>query len=302
MDVKTLQEKIYNMAFKYSYQEMVMLRDYSSAFSRNAIHDVIKYHDYSHLNWIYQQYNIKSKGIESSYLELLKKLYASIAKDYRCEYVYKNELIKYLISQYGTKETTAYNEFHVGNSIVDIALFNGESKAFEIKTEYDTTRRLGKQLDDYRKVFDKCYVVVPYEKVDTYISSLDKSFGIISLERKNGRIYLTPIQDATLNNNLDPELILSCLHIDEYVSIVSEWIGTIPNVPKHQLYKECLSIFKQIPENALRKFFVTKIKGRKSNTLTIKKTPFMLRQICLSMNLSSKDIETLVNRLSKQIV
>ena len=104
---------------------MVRLRDYSSAFSRNAIHDVIKYHDYSHFNWIYQQYNIKCRGTETSYFELLKKLYSSIAKDYRCEYVYKNELIKYLISQYGTKTTTAYNEFHVGNSIVDIALFNG---------------------------------------------------------------------------------------------------------------------------------------------------------------------------------
>ena len=290
------------MAFKYSYQEMVRLRDYSSAFSRNAIHDVIKYHDYSHLNWIYQQYNIKCRGTETSYFELLKKLYSSIAKDYRCEYVYKNELIKYLISQYGTKTTTAYNEFHVGNSIVDIALFNGESKAFEIKTEYDTTKRLGKQLDDYKKVFDKCYVVVPYEKADAYISSIDKSFGIITLERRNGRIFLTLIQEATLNSDLDPELVLSCLHIDEYESIVSEWIGTIPNVPKHQLYKECLSIFRQIPENTLRKLFVTKIKCRKNNTPTIKKTPFMLRQMCLSMNLSSKDVETLVNRLSEQIV
>lgn len=229
-------------------------------------------------------------------------MYTSIAKDYRCEYVYKNELIKYLISQYGTKETTAYNEFHVGDSIVDIALFNGESKAFEIKTEYDTTKRLGKQLDDYKRVFDRCYVVIPCEKADTYISSIDKSYGIITLERKNGRIYLTPIQEATFNNNLDPELVLSCLRIDEYESIVSEWTGSIPNVPKHQIYKECLSVFKEIPENTLRKLFVAKIKRRKRNTLTIKRTPSMLRQMCLSMNLSSKELDTLVNRLSEQII
>lgn len=281
---------------------MIRLRDFSSAFSRNAINDIIKYQDYSHINWINKHYNISINSTSTSYFDLLKFLYSSIAKGYRCEYVYKNELIKYLIAQYGTKETTAYNEFHVGNSIVDIALFNGESKAFEIKTEYDTPRRLGKQLDDYRKVFDKCYVVVPYEKADAYISSIDKSFGIITLERKNGRIYLTLIQDATLNIDLDPELIISCLHIDEYESIVFEWAGTIPNVPKHQLYKECLSIFREIPENTLRKLFVTKIKGRKRNTQILKKTPFMLRQMCLSMNLSSKDIETLINRLSEQIV
>lgn len=290
------------MAYKNTYQKMVKLRDFSSAFSRNVIYDVIKYHDYTHFNWINQQYNINNKETETSYLELLKKLYSSIAKNYRCEYVYKNELIKYLLSQYGTKETTAYNEFHVGNSIVDIALFNGESKAFEIKTEYDTPRRLWKQLDDYRKVFDKCYVVIPYEKADAYISSIDKSFGIITLERKNGRIFLTTIQDATLNNDIDPELIISCLHVDEYESIVFELTGSIPNVPKHQLYKECLSVFRGIPGNTLRKLFVAKINGRKNNTLTIKKTPSILRQMCLSMNLSSKDIETLVNRLSEQIV
>lgn len=30
-------------------------------------------------------------------------------------------------------------------------MFNGESKAFEIKTEYDTPRRLDKQMDDYKR-------------------------------------------------------------------------------------------------------------------------------------------------------
>lgn len=281
---------------------MVKWRDYSSAFSRNAISDIIKYNDYSHIKWINKQYNVFSEGNEITYYDLLKKMYSTIAKEYRCEYVYKNELIKYLISQYKTKETSAYNEFHVGNSVVDIALFNGESKAFEIKTEYDTPRRLDKQLDDYKRVFDKCYVVVPYEKADTYLSSIDESFGLITLERKKGRIYLNTIHDAKLNNNLDPELILSCLHIDEYVSIVTEWLGELPNVPQHQLFKECLSVFREIPEDTLRKQFVSKIKNRKRNTLTIKKTPSMLRQMCLSMNLSSKDIETLVNRLSEQIV
>ena len=90
----------------------------------------------------YEQKELLWLSLIHIYSDLLKKSYSVISKYYRCEYVYKNELIKLLLKKYGTRNSVYFNEFRVGNSIADMVMFNGESKAFEIKTEYDTPRRL----------------------------------------------------------------------------------------------------------------------------------------------------------------
>ena len=75
-------------------KEWVKLKDLSSAFSRSAFVDVLNYNDYSHFNWLASKYDTLKC---TTYFELLKKSYSLISKYYRCEYVYKNELIKLLL-------------------------------------------------------------------------------------------------------------------------------------------------------------------------------------------------------------
>ena len=131
--------------------EYVRLRDMSSVFSRNVFVNVLKFDDYTRFNWlIYRYKNLKC----TTYLDLIKKSYSIISKYYACEYVYKNELIRLLLKKYGTKDTAYFSEFRVGGSVADMVMFNGESKAFEIKTEYDNLRRLNKQMGDYGRFFE----------------------------------------------------------------------------------------------------------------------------------------------------
>lgn len=136
------------MAITNVNKELIRLRDFSSAFSRSAFVDILNYSDYSHFNWLASKYDTLKCA---TYFELLKKSYSLISKHYRCEYVYKNELIKHLLHEYGTRNSVYFSEFRVGNSIADMVMFNGESKVFEIKTEYDTPRRLDKQIEDYKR-------------------------------------------------------------------------------------------------------------------------------------------------------
>ena len=84
--------------------------------------DIIRFNDFEHLLWVYNNYD---SGVvrADSYLDYLKLVYRSLASNYRCEYVYKNEIIKKLLSKYGVKSTAVFNEFKVGNSIADIAFF-----------------------------------------------------------------------------------------------------------------------------------------------------------------------------------
>lgn len=278
---------------------MVKLRDYSSAFSRSVFKDIVKFQDFSHLNWLCQHYR-RGSTKDMSYFDYLKGIYFELTKEYRCEYVYKNELLGYLIKLFGTKDSSAYNEFHVGNSIVDIALFNGESKSFEIKTEYDTRKRLNKQLGDYKKLFDKCYVVIPYDKENLY-KEIDRSTGILTLKRHQGRLILQIVQEAQQNSTFDSDLLMSCLRTNEYESIIQSWYGELPNVSASNMYKECLPLFGQIPSDELKSLFLKEIKKRQPNALIISKAPTFLRQVCLSLNLSTKDMQQLVKQLEEPI-
>ena len=276
-------------------------RSYSSVFTRKVFSDIIDYHDFSHLNWLYTTYDQHQKGIES-YSDYLLYLYNYITKFYRCEYVYKNEIInQLLLKTYGTKNTIAFNEFKIGNSIVDFAMMNGESKAFEIKTQFDTSRRLSKQMDDYKKVFNKCYLVIASEDLGYYESIIEPTTGIIELYYDRGRIKLNEFRHAVKNSELDSDVLMGCLRIQEYKNIVLSVDGYLPNVSEFEMYNACKARIKQIPSDRLNELFLYEVKKRKSITSKLKEVPKELRQIYLSLNLSEKERSELTNQLCSPI-
>lgn len=287
------------MASKSSISKQEMLRDFSSAFSRSAITDIIKYEDYSYLKWLYSEYG-GNKGVKT-YGEYLKSLYSALLNNYRCEYVYKNELIGHIIRQYKKTNTVAFNEFKVGDSIVDIALFNGESKAFEIKTEFDSPRRLEKQMGDYRKVFEKCYVVVPTEEIEDYSRCIDEEVGLLSLSKKSGGVTFQVCREAIPNETIDSDVLITCLRTKEYQQIIRDYYGDLPKVPDYEMYSECKKMMRAIPGKILRIALLELMKKRKKDMLVLKNVPKELRQICLSMNLLPKDIDVLANRLEMKL-
>ena len=147
------------------------LRCYSSVFSRNAFENIISYNDFSRIDWVFQNYDIGTFA-GTTYNDYVKYIYGILTEFYRSEYVYKTALIDKFVSELkrtsGLCNAVAFNEFKVGNSIADIAFFNGESKAYEIKSDLDSPKRLCKQMKDYREIFDKCYIVIPKEKYELY--------------------------------------------------------------------------------------------------------------------------------------
>ena len=277
------------------------LRSYSSVFTRKVFSDIINYNDFSHLNWLYSTYDQYQKGIES-YSDYLQYLYKYITRFYRCEYVYKNEIInQLLLKKYGTKNTIAFNEFRIGNSIVDFAMMNGESKAFEIKTQFDTSRRLSKQMKDYKKVLNKCYVVVASEELSYYESLVEPTTGIIELFYDRGRIKINEYRPAIKNTVLDSRILMGCLRTQEYKDIVLSFDGYLPDVSDYEMYDACKARIMQIPSLKLNELFLHEIKKRKSVTSKLKDVPKELRQIYLSLNLSEKERLGLANQLCNPI-
>ena len=286
------------MAMINANEELIRLRDFSSAFSRSAFIDVLNFNDYSDFNWLVSKYDILRCA---TYSDLLKKAYSVISKYYRCEYVYKNELIKLLLKKYGTRNSVYFNEFRVGNSIADMVMFNGESKAFEIKTEYDTPRRLDKQMDDYKRFFDKCYIIVPEDKVDEYRDILESTTGIIAMSRNNGRIILKEIRHAEQNERFEFEALMSCLRTEEYKNIVLSLGESLEGIAGYDMYKYCYQVISKANPNELRELFLREIKKRKNNTALLRKYPMSIRQMMLSLNLPQDKANKLLEQLNINI-
>lgn len=286
------------MAITNVNNELIRLRDLSSAFSRSAFVDVLNYNDYSHFDWLVSRY----KTIRcTTYFELLRRSYSLISKGYRCEYVYKNELIKHLLYEYGTKKTVYFSEFRVGNSIADMVMFNGESKAFEIKTEYDTSRRLDKQMEDYKRFFDKCYIVVPENELDTYWNIVEPTTGIITVNRDNGHIVLKKARTALQNEYFDSKALMSCLRTNEYKNIVMALGVSLDGIAGYDIYKFCCNVISNADSAKVREFFLREVKQRKNNTSLLRKYPASIRQMMLSLNLPKDKAYNLLEKLNINI-
>ena len=272
----------------------------STAFSRSAFTDVIKYKDFSQFDWV-RSICLQGESV-STYGELLDVVYTNMVKHYRCEYVYKNEIIRQLLRNFRKSDTAVvFNEFRVGDSIADLAIFNGESKAFEIKTEFDSPKRLDKQINDYSRVFEKCYVVIPEKKMYEYGHCLDNNTGILTLDYKKGHLSIDTFREAERNDSIDVAVLIRCLRTKEYEKIVSSYYGKLPDVHSAYMFDACQEQMSAMPIAILRESFITAMKQRRNGLSHLIKVPQTLMQLCTALNLRDKEITSLIELLNTNI-
>jgi hypothetical protein len=277
------------------------LRSYAFVFSRQVFSDILNYSDFSSISKVCKDYQDTAyEGLP--YSEYLQYMYKELKKNYRNEYVYKNEIINDLLKKkYSLKNTVAFNEFRVQDSIADLALFNGETKAFEIKTELDTPKRLEKQLHSYQHIFDKCYIVVPDKLVPKYSDITEDNIGIIQLTYNRGHIKLDEIRKAQKNTKFDTDVMMMSLRTQEYKDIVMTYYGSLPSVSCFDMYSVCKEMVKHIPQNEISLLFREVIKRRKNNTSLLSNMPVEIRQLALAMNFTSKQAKIIIDNIQQII-
>jgi hypothetical protein len=97
------------------------------------------------LGFLFRQRMLRH-GPTQSVSDLFESAWKELRTFYRNEYVYKTELANRVVFGRHSPRTTALHvELPVARSIVDIAIFNGTSTAYEVKTEFDSARRLQTQ-------------------------------------------------------------------------------------------------------------------------------------------------------------
>ena len=215
--------------------------------------------------------------------------YSLLLEKYRCEYVYKNALSTslYLNDRHLPGDSFLISELRVGNSRADVAIFNGTSTVYEVKSYYDSFERLEAQIADYRKVFDRVYVVTTTEKVSAVLDQVQASVGVMKLEDD---MSLTEEREAQSNKaNTDPATIFNCMRQSEFCSAIKDAMGYIPDVPGADLYLELKKLFCQLDPIEAHNLMVEKVRarGRRQPAADlILHAPPSLKHACLSFSKS----------------
>lgn len=202
-------------------------------------------------------------GSRDTIADALTRLHTTLQKNYRNETVYKNAIArKLLMGRHSPRTATLLQEIRVNNSIVDMVLLNGVCEAFEIKTEFDSPGKLGKQLDDYYRAFTRVTVVCDELKEAQYLSHLaDTPAGLMVYTRKGTlRSVRLPRVHA---DQLSVETMMSVLRQAEYMEIVHGTLGPQPDQPNTLRYRHYLNVAETIAPARYAELMAQRLKARR---------------------------------------
>lgn len=279
------------------------LRSLSEIFTTSNFNKIVRLADYKITERkIKKHYTKKTNNI--NYKIVLENLYSELQNDYRSEYFYKNNLLNtYLLRKYSLSTTTVFNEFKIGNSIADFVLLNGTARIFEIKTDLDGLNKLKKQISDYRQFADAVYIVTSSKYIDKVLLDYSKStIGVIEFTQGNTLKEHKRAQSNTKYFN--HEVIFKTLRKSEYLDIVDNYFGNIPDVPNTKIFRTCFELVSKIEIGQFQKIAFNKLKTRKikcPNLLASQHTPFELKHICYTLDFSEQEYNSLYTFLNKSI-
>lgn len=276
------------------------LRDYSSLFSRSQALSWLKM-DFSSINYKIERYDVKWLNSQNlTYLDYLKYVYAVLADNYQNEYVFKNEFLNnWLIKELGETNSQIFSEFRLGNSIADLVMFNGCSKIFEIKTELDNDSRLTLQVENYAKVFNQIFLIIPESKIHLY-EKHDASVGIITYAPSSKNIF-SVFRNAKLNPDIEVSVLMSILHTNEYKSIVKKHYGFLPQMTSFNQFKICSELIFEIPKGNLNKLFIDEMKKRDSSDALSDRYYKEFNQLFLALKMNRNSKREMIESLKTTI-
>jgi hypothetical protein len=223
---------------------------------------------------------------------IFESVYEILLQNYRCEYVFKNTLMQnWFLSRHSTDHSFITDEFRVGESRVDLALFSKTSIAFEIKTEFDSAIRLPSQSTAYMKVFDLVYVVTTATMLPKLEDWIPKSVGILQLGNAGG--FKTMRASESHANQTDLNMVFDCLRQPERIAIAEKISKPIINVPNSQIYSECKRTFRKLLPFEAQSHVVQQIRSRAYSTATtdlMQKVPNALKHAALTLRATQREI------------
>lgn len=158
-----------------------------------------------------------------------------------------NEIREALISRLSTyKDCKVYEELTVpsGKARADVVAVNGHVVAYEIKSDFDSIKRLDTQIPEYDKNFEMNYIVVGSKFADSIADLVPDYWGIIIASKTRiNTVRLSFVRKAKLNPKHSFRDFISLLSANDIKRIASkdEFLGEkMPKSKIRQLFKQDL--------------------------------------------------------------
>jgi hypothetical protein len=224
-------------------------------------------------------------------------------KDYRHEYAYKAAITKkLLLGRHSLNTTSLVTEFRVDNCKADVAIFNGTSTAYEIKSERDNLGRLQGQVDTYKKFFAKVYVITGENHLDEILKTTPPDVGVLLLNNRFGISTRREIQDTP--ERVSPEVIFEAIQIRESLEILKSFGITPPQVANTEIRSAVREIFRSLDPVTTHSYMVKTLrKSRSSIPLAeiLPKLPASLQAAVFSTPLKLREQTTLLEAVNTSI-
>lgn len=274
---------------------------YVKAFRRPFFTSLAKGEDVSQVFSLFKEYISNDKDL--TVRDVFDFFFDILRKNYRNEYVYKSAIVnKIIFGRHSPKTSSSSIELPVNNSIVDVAVFNDKSTAYEIKTEFDSPRRLVTQAIDYLDVFERVYIVTHPDFAEKYCALSMPNVGVLSLSMKE---TLSVVKEAKSNiESIKVDKIFNVLRKSEYIKIVENYTSSKIHMPNGIIHSYCKDVFLSMPLKVANSYFINAMKERATDKEFIDYLyclPASLRALGYATPLSKKHKDYIVNLMDSKI-
>jgi len=221
------------------------------------------------------------------------------SRNNRHEYVYKTAIThKVLLGVHSLQTASMLTEFRVENCKADVAILNGTSTVYEIKSERDRLDRLQSQVNSYRKAFANVHVITGSNHVEEVIKKIPPDIGILVL---TNRFQISTIREAQGSvENVEPEVVFNSLRLGESKRILESLGFSLPNLPNTQMYEELRKRFVSLTSRQTHDGMVQELRTSRSLQPLAdlaKSLPWSLRAALFSTRLRKTDHSRLLATL-----
>ena len=227
-----------------------------------------------------------------------------LLKNYRNEYVYKNIIAnKILLGRHSLKTSQILTEFRIGRNKADIIILNGTSTVYEIKSEFDSFKRLNKQISSYTKAFEYVNIITSPSHIEKALNHLPENIGILSFTERN---TISTVRRPKSNlERIDLSILFDSLRKEEYLQIINKYYGNIPDVPNTKIFNVCKQLYCDMPVKIAVELTIEVLKKRNHSDFLIQhinKIPYSLIAYVLSFGKNDRRVENFLNVINRKLI
>ena len=234
--------------------------------------------------------------------QVLEVAFETLCREHPIEYVYKASILKKEIIEAVSSDMAAmYLEFPVADARADLLLVNGKATVFEIKTRFDSSRRIENQLAEYYRCFKSVSVVVDEQQVERYSLAIPDYVGVVV----RGSDYSPSVVRETreFKDSLDHASMFALFHQREYIDAVSE-VADLSGIHPARRYQVALQHFRKFSVTEAYDLVVDALRRRQRTqylTELCHRLPSCLHTSAFSYRIRKQDWDRLVGVISKPL-